>query len=315
MKSRALLTFLPLVAVIVLGVNYFGSMGVRIKPPPERINVSMEVPDVNGLVVGANILLRGVPVGKVTEIEATTKSATIGFYIDDRYKIPTDTNVRLENLSALSESYIGLVPRTAGGPFLHDGQHIATETITQPPSISELANSAARLFKQLDPGALGRIVSEADVALPDPTQVAPNLERASMLLRNTATHLNGKGKELLDNFQTLLRNAEFVGPVLTELAPGIRKIGTDMAGMEVELNGAVRRGGPPLVQNFSAYLTRIEQFIEHRSGDIKVLMQSMLPYLNDISGALMNLDTGQLLGNMLDAVPEDGVVNLHVAIP
>jgi phospholipid/cholesterol/gamma-HCH transport system substrate-binding protein len=41
----------------------------------------------------------------------------------------------------------------------------------------------------------------------------------------------------------------------------------------------------------------------------------MLPYLNDLSGALMNLDTGQVFTNMLAAVPEDGAITLHVTIP
>jgi hypothetical protein len=41
-------------------------------------------------------------------------------------------------------------------------------------------------------------------------------------------------------------------------------------------------------------------------------MESILPYLNDISGALMNLDTGQLLDNILATVPDDGVVTLHI---
>lgn len=315
MRIRALLSLVAFAGIIAFSLNFFGSLGVRIKPPPQRTNLSMEVPDINGLVVGANVLLRGVPVGKITKIAATVEHATIDFYVDDRYRIPVDSNVRLENLSALGETYIGLVPRKASGPMLRDGQHIAAGAVTTPPSISELATSVGRVLHQLDPAALQRIIGQADVALPDPTVVLPNLRRTSVLLRNTAAHMDGRGRELLDNFQTLLTNADFVGPVLAGQAPYILRMGSDFEDYWALCNDQVRRGGPQTYLDLQTFLGRIEKFMDHRSGDLKVLTESMLPYINDITGALMNLDTGQLLANMLAAVPEDGVVTLHVSNP
>jgi phospholipid/cholesterol/gamma-HCH transport system substrate-binding protein len=315
MRVRGLLSLLAFTGIIVFSLNYFGSLGVRIKPPPQRTNLSMEVPDINGLVVGANVLLRGVPVGKISQIATTVEHATVEFYVDDRYQIPADSNVRLENLSALGETYIGLVPRSASGPILRNGQRIAAWAVSTPPSISELATTVGRILHQLDPPALQRIIGEADAALPDPTAVLPNLRRASVLLRNTAAHMRGKGRELLDNFQTLLTNAGFVGPVLAGLAPYIRHMGSDIENYWARTNEEVRIGAPQIMRDLQTFLRRIEKFLDHRSGDLRVLTESMLPYLNDISGALMNLDTGQMLANMLAAVPEDGVVTLHVSTP
>ncbi len=315
MRARALLSFLAFAAIIVFVLSYFGSLGVRVKPPAHRTNLSMEVADINGLVVGANVLLRGVPVGKISNISTAAQRAIIDFYVDDRYKIPVDSDVRLENLSALGESYVGLVPRSEGGPMLRDGQRIGADAVTAPPSFSELATSFVRVLRQLDPGALARIIDQADAALPDPITVLPNLARASTLLRNTASNMHGKGRELLDNFQALLRNAQFVGPALADLAPYIRQMGVDIDGLWLSVNELVRRGSPQSMRNFVTFLGRIEKFLDDRSGDLKIVTQSMLPYLNDIAGALMNLDTGQLLSNMLATVPEDGVITLHVSVP
>lgn len=315
MRTRALLSFVAFAAIAVFAVNYFGWLGLRVKPPPARTNLSMTVADINGLVVGANVLLRGVPIGKISDITTSVDNATVDFYIDSRYQIPVDTDVRLENLSALGETYIGLVPRQMGGPMLHDGQRIATQSVTAPPSISELATSVGRVLGQLDPGALHRIIGETDAALPDPVTVLPNLGHASMLLRNTAAHMDGKGRVLLDNFQTLLRNAGWVGPLLANLVPYVKSVGNSIEAIWGYDNDVVEAGSPQTIRNLVRLLGRFENFLDHRSGDIKVLSQAMLPYLNDIAGSLMNLDTGQLLGNMLASVPEDGAVTLHVSVP
>jgi phospholipid/cholesterol/gamma-HCH transport system substrate-binding protein len=315
MIAKGALSFIAFAVMVVIALGCFRSMGVTLTPPPQRTHISMQVHDINGLVVGSSVQLRGVPIGQVNSITTTIADATVNFYIDSRYKIPVDSNVRLETLSALGEAYIELLPRSEGGPVLQDGQRLATEAITQPPFISELATTVVRVLDQFDPGALERIISEADTALPNPTVVLPNLSRAATLLRNTAATMHGKGRDLLDNFEVLLRNAQWVGPVLAYNTPWLTKMGDDFAALNDAAVVLHDRGAPQTLHNLSHLVGRLEHFLDHSGGDIKVLMQAMLPYLNDISGALMNLDTGQIFSNMLAAVPEDGAVTLHVTVP
>jgi phospholipid/cholesterol/gamma-HCH transport system substrate-binding protein len=299
MRVRGALSFVAFALMIVFALHYFTSMGVRLGPTLQSTNISMEVSDINGLVAGSTVQLRGVPIGKVNGITTTIAGATVNFAIDSRYRIPVDSNVRLENLSALGEGYIELVPRSEGGPVFQDGQRIATSAVTNPPSISEMATTIARVLNQLDPAALERIVNVTDAALPSPTTVLPNLSRTATLLRNTSATMNGKGRELLDNFH----------------APYLPKIAHDAKSLFSCSLEAIDQGAPQAIHNFADFIGRLERLLDHSSGDIKVLTQAMLPYLNDTSGALMNLDTGQVFENMLAAVPEDGAVTLHVTIP
>lgn len=315
MKVKGALSFAAFAVMIVFALGYFRSMGVSLTPPPQRTSVSMAVHDISGLVVGSSVQLRGVPIGAVTGITTSLAGATVNFYVDSHYKIPVDSDIRLENLSALGEAYVEFVPRSEGGPMLQDGQRLAAEAITQPPSISDLATTVVRVLNQFDPPALERIVDETDAALPSPTAVLPNLSRTATLLRNTAATMHGKGRDLLDNFQVLLRNAHWVGPVIAFNTPWLTKMGHDFAALNDAAVVLHDRGAPQTLHNLSHLVGRLEHFLDHSGGDVKVLMQSMLPYLNDISGALMNLDTAQILHNALASVPEDGAVTLHVTIP
>jgi ABC-type transporter Mla subunit MlaD len=256
-----------------------------------------------------------VPVGKVTKIQSSLSAATVDFYIDGRYQVPVDSEVRLENLSALGESYIGLVPQSQNGPMLHDGQRIATERVIQPASISELTTSVVRVLNQADPEALKRIVNETDTALPDANSVLPNLSHASMLLRNVAADMNGRGRDLLDNFQTLLQNAGWLGPLLADLTPSVPLVGRDTGNILSALNPFLVYKAYILVPNLNKFLDRIQKFLDDNGGDLKVLGEAMLGHLKGIAGSLMNFDTGQILSNILATVPEDGAVTLHVTIP
>ena len=315
MRLRDVVTFLAFGAMIAIAVGYIASLGVRISPPAQRANVSMTVADINSLVVGSNVLLRGVPVGKVTTIEAAVDGATVGFYIDGHYHVPVDSDVRLENLSALGETYIGLVPKTQDGPMLRDGQRIATQRVIAPASISELTTSTVRVLNQLDPDALKRIINETDTALPDPTTTLPNLSRASKLLRNVAADMHGRGRELLDNFQTLLQNAGWLGPLLADLTPSLPPIGMHTDNIVAGPQVFISQGTPQLIWNLNKYLDRIQKFLDDNGGDFKVLGEAFLPQLKGIAGALMNFDTGQILAHVLESVPADGAITLHVTIP
>lgn len=76
-------------AMIVGLVGYVGSLGIRVAPPANRTNLSMNVSNVNNLVVDSNVLLRGVPVGKVDGIDASLAHATIHFTSTTPTKCPS----------------------------------------------------------------------------------------------------------------------------------------------------------------------------------------------------------------------------------
>lgn len=315
MKIRDLMSFIAFGVAIAFAVGYIGYLGVRVRPPSDRTDLSMTVADINGLVVDANVLLRGVPVGKVTKIQSAIDGATVDFFVDGRFHVPVDSEVQLENLSALGESYIELVPRSQNGPMLHNGQSIATKSVRQPPSISELATSVVRVLNQLDPGQLKRITAEADTALPAANVVLPNLTHASRVLRNAAADMHGSGRLLLDNFQSLLQNAGFMGPVLDRLGPELFRIIENGQTVLSNFFGLIHNGSPRTFELLSKLVTRIQRLLDNNGGDLKVLGEAFLPQVTKIAGALLNFDAGEILTNILDSVPEDGRITLHVSAP
>ncbi|MGV0643976.1 MlaD family protein [Mycolicibacterium sp. XJ2546] len=312
MRLRDVISFLAFGAIVVFVLGYFATLGLRVAPPDDRTTLSMDVPDINGLVVGSNVLLRGVPVGKVTGTGTSLQSATVDFYVAGKQKIPVDTEVRLENLSALGESYIGLMPRSEGGPVLQSGQRFSTEEVVQPASVSELATSVTRLLNQMEPGALQSVIGETDAALPDPTMVLPSLSRTSVLLNNTVEEMNGRGRLLLGNFETLLKNAEWVSPILISLTPQLREFSKGYQDFMKHVPILDNRGEPHNVSNLNKLMARIQALLDDRGGDLKVLGEAFQPKLNMIAATLMNFDTGQFLENVLRTVPSDGAITLRV---
>lgn len=276
----------------------------------------MDVADVNNLVPGSNVLLRGVPIGKVDRIESSVANATIHFYLDNAYPVPADSVIRLENLSALGESYLEIEPRSADGPLFADGQLIAADSIVAPGSISELGATVVRTLRQLDPGQLQNVVNQADAALPDPFTVLPNLERAGKVLHNTTSGLNGQGKQALENLQSLLENAGFVGTMLADAAPHLKASGPLLKRVwDGAMRFPLRNDMPGDVYIFGKFMQRLQQLLDDRGADLRVLMEPLTANVQAIASALSNVDSSQILTNLLAAVPPDGAIELHVSLP
>lgn len=98
---RSIATAVAFAVIVVGALGYIAALGVRTGPPAARTELSMVVTNLNGLVTGSRVLLRGVPVGAVTAVHPTVEGVTVDFYVDAAHPIPADTVVRLDNLSAL----------------------------------------------------------------------------------------------------------------------------------------------------------------------------------------------------------------------
>lgn len=312
MRVRDMLSFAAFGVLIAVAVSYISALGIRVGLPSDRTDLSIQVADISGLEVGSKVLLRGVQVGRISGITSAVDAATIDFYIGDRFEIPVDTAVTLENLSALGESYLNMVPRTEGGPMLRTGHRIAPESVIQPASVSELATSVVRVLNQLDPPALDRIIGEADAALPPPSSVLPNLSRTSKLLRNTAADMHGRGRDLLDNFQTLLANADWVGPLVGDLSGQLYGYNPHLRDLFATFPPLIETGHPEPMYKFDAFLGRIQGLLDTSGVDFKVIGDRFKPHIVAVAGSMLNFDTAQIFANMLATVPEDGAVKLHV---
>jgi hypothetical protein len=146
--------------------------------------------------------------------------------------------------------------------------------------------------------------------------VLPNLARTSLLLRNTTANFKGQGREVLANFQVLLQNAGFVGPALAGGAPPVRDLGPVLNLGWNNAFGTTSMGlVPPDIMRFSALVQRIQKLLDDRGVDLKVLGEATSANFKLIANALKNFDSSQILANLLATVPEDGAIDLHVAIP
>ena len=128
----------------------------------------------------------------------------------------------------------------------------------------------------------------------------PNLVHTSALLRNVAADMNGRGAALLDNFQTLLRNASWVGPVLADLGPYPPKIASGIQNTIGALTlGDGLHAGMPVMVGFRRLLDRIQRLLDTSGSDLKVIGERFLPQFKAIAGALMNFDPSQIMAERM----------------
>ncbi|STZ72573.1 MCE-family protein MCE3d [Mycolicibacterium fortuitum] len=73
-----------LVVVLTAGVL----LAFRMNGPTARTTVTAYFANSNGLFVGDDVLILGVPVGKVSKIEPQPERAKVTFWVDTQYKVP-----------------------------------------------------------------------------------------------------------------------------------------------------------------------------------------------------------------------------------
>ena len=72
---------------------------------------------------------------------------------------------------------------------------------------------------------------------------------------------------------------------------------------------------PGTVYVFGKFIQRIQQFLDDRGADLRVLTEPLTPNVQAIASALSNVDSSQILSNLLAATPPDGAIELHVTLP
>ncbi|MBO0855999.1 MAG: MCE family protein [Nocardia sp.] len=234
-QHKLLVSALGLVLVFVVGAAYLAVSVMRINPLRSTYTVSVALDRSGGLQPGNDVTLRGYRVGKVNSIKLGGHGASImaEAQIDNRYKIPTATQVVVHALSAAGEQYVDFRPDTSSGPYLKDGSIVKfdPQKVQTPVPVSDVLASATGFFNQIDPDRFATILGELDTALSGgPNQLRDMIDALSQVTAGMDS--------LLPQTVNLLKNLRTIAETTSNAQPDLGTLTRNSSTLFTQLNKA-----------------------------------------------------------------------------
>jgi len=297
MNPRNLLAVVAMILVAVVSVAYMIVIGLPVASDIGVRRASFTVPQSNGLVVGSKVLYRGVEIGRVTAVDTSPAGVRVDWNYDDQYRVPAGSTLRVDNLSALGETYINVVPTDAGGSALANGAEVAAEQVDVPTTVDELSARVVEVLEQVSPDQVATITEAMNTGLLTDRSLLTNLHMASGLLERTIVATRAPLETLLDKFQGLLVQGSQVSGSLAAAGPELTRFGSEF---EIFLDWCVKfivADNLPyeLSEGAGVFLQHALDALDEAAPDLKILGDAGLPAVGDATARLRSVDLSQLL--------------------
>ncbi|TLF80785.1 MlaD family protein [Nocardia cyriacigeorgica] len=307
---------IALVAIVSTSYLLFDVARVDWFRQPTR--AMMVIPDAANLVPRSPILLSGVRVGQVTAVDSVAEGVEVRFDIDHGRRVPADSTVVIEALSALSEPYINFQTSTGAGPYIEDGAVLRAQSITTPKSIPELARTVTALLRQLDPTAIASIIGTFSEAFEGTETVLPEITHAADLLAATLISRAPQVRSLLADAQVPGPDVAVAGQQMSEAGPQWGEFGVKVSevvdSLEVLLNARPVPEAYTTGDGLLPYLDEITDYVDRIGPDLKELFPVLGPLMRRAGDSLQTVDLSALIAQALHSVAPDGTVRLEVTV-
>jgi phospholipid/cholesterol/gamma-HCH transport system substrate-binding protein len=213
-----------LLAVLLVG-------GVALVLTTSHIGKTMVVAyfdNTNGLFRGDDVMMLGVPVGKIDSIEPEPSRAKVTFWVDDKYKIPADVKAVILLPQLITARAVELTPVYTSGPALKSGAVIPQDRTAVPVEWDDLRVQLQKLADALQPtepggvSPLGQLINTA----------ADNLRGQGASIRDAIIKLSQTLSALGDHSNdifTTLKNLSTLVSALRDSADVMRALNTNLA--------------------------------------------------------------------------------------
>lgn len=191
---------LLLVAGLVVAVN--ATTQIR------RIQVVAYFDNSVGLFAGDDVLIRGVPVGKIVNVEPQPLQSKITFWFDRKYKVPADAKAAILSPQLVTGRYIQLTPPYTSGPTMADSALIPKERTVVPIEWDDLRVQLQRLTDMLKPSQPGGVST------------------LGALINTAADNLRGQGPTIRDTIVKLSKTVSALGDHSHDIFATMRNLST-----------------------------------------------------------------------------------------
>ncbi|MBL1074269.1 MCE family protein [Nocardia sp. 2] len=265
-----LLSNLSLVALMAVGSAYLLIDIARVKLPGSTYTVTVQYDRSGGLQAGNDVTWRGYRVGSVESVEIIDGGSGIAAVteIEEKYRIPSDTEIKIAALSGAGEQYIDFRPNTDSGPYLADGDVIRFDPqhMSSPTPIWEALANSDDLFAQIDPAKFEVILNELDIALSGgQDQLRALIDGASLAMAGLDDRLP-QTVNLLENLQVISDTTTMAQPDLGTLTRNSRILMDQLNAANAELR--------ELLDRAPGQLALADQVLERNMDPIQLLLNN-----------------------------------------
>jgi phospholipid/cholesterol/gamma-HCH transport system substrate-binding protein len=111
----------------------------------------------NGIFRGDDVMILGVSVGSIDEIDPEPQRVKITFHVDDKYKVPANANAIIISPTLVTARAIQLTPAYTTGPEMKSGAVIPKERTAVPVEFDDLRKQLEKLTETLQPTRPGGV--------------------------------------------------------------------------------------------------------------------------------------------------------------
>jgi phospholipid/cholesterol/gamma-HCH transport system substrate-binding protein len=195
-----------LVADVIVAVRFANQAG--------RMHVTAYFDNSNGIFAGDDVVLLGVPVGRIEKIEPEPTRAKITFWIDDANKVPADAKAVILSPQLVTSRSIQLTPAYTGGPEMRDGAVIPQQRTAVPMEWDDVREQLEKLTSSLQPAA--------------PGGVSPLGE----FINTTADNLRGQGASIRDAIIKLAQAISTLGDHSGDIFTTVKHLSTLVSALQ-----------------------------------------------------------------------------------
>ena len=108
-------------------------------------------PQTNALYAGDKVVIMGIRVGAIDNIEPVGDQMKVTFHYANKYKVPANAQAVVLNPTLVASRSIQLEPPYKGGPFLADNAVISEDRTQVPVEWDDLRNNITHIINSLGP--------------------------------------------------------------------------------------------------------------------------------------------------------------------
>lgn len=161
-----------------------------------------------GVFAGDDVRIRGVPVGKILQVEPEPLRSKISFWVDRKYKIPANAKAAILSPQLVTGRAIQLTPPYTDGPTMADGAVIPQDRTAVPVEWDDLRAQLQRLTELLKPTQPGGVST------------------LGALINTAADNLRGQGTTIRDTIIKLSQAVSALGDHSKDIFSTVRNLST-----------------------------------------------------------------------------------------